>query len=328
MHKIVNTFGIEVFAGDIVYICQDEDIIQFLSSSKAKKPFYVLGEGSNVLFTQDYEGVILKMETKGIDIVSKTDKEVIIRAKAGENWDDFVRYCLANNYCGLENLAAIPGKVGSCPIQNIGAYGKEVKDFITKVYAIAVSDGSVQVFENKDCQFGYRTSVFKQEKKGQYIITDVEFALNIGGVSDVTYTDIKNELQGVTTINAQEVYEAVSQIRTRKLPDYKVFGNAGSFFKNPIVNVSYFEKLKEKYADLKSYPVSDIECKLSAAQLIELSGWKGKRVGEAGVYENQPLVLVNYGNATGKDILNLAKQIQQTVYELFSVELEIEVNVI
>ncbi|MCL2131811.1 MAG: UDP-N-acetylmuramate dehydrogenase [Lentimicrobiaceae bacterium] len=323
-----NTFGIEVFAADIIYAYQDEDIIRFLSSSRAKEPFYVLGEGSNILFINDFDGIILKIETKGIQIVSKTDKQVVIKAKAGENWDEFVRYCLANNYCGLENLALIPGKVGSCPIQNIGAYGKEVKDFITKVYAVSVLDKSVQVFENKDCKFGYRTSVFKKENKGQYIITDVEFTLNIGGVPDTSYADIQNELQGTTAITAQNVYDAVSRIRTRKLPDYQVFGNAGSFFKNPIVRVTHFEKLKEKYTDLKSYPVSENECKLSAAQLIELSGWKGKRTGEAGVFPTQPLVLVNYGNATGKDILNLAKQVQNAVYELFNLELEMEVNVV
>ena len=322
--KAHNTFGIDVYAKDIVYIRQNEDIMRFLSKNE---PFYVLGEGSNVLFTNDYEGIILKMETKGIKLVSKTDKEVIIRAKAGENWDEFVRYCLENNYCGLENLALIPGKVGSSPIQNIGAYGKEVKDFITKVYAISVSDGSEQVFENKDCQFGYRTSIFKQEKKGQYIITDVGFNLKINAIPDINYIDIQNELQGTTTITAQSVYDAVSRIRTRKLPDYKVFGNAGSFFKNPVVATTHFEKLNEKYTELKFYPISEKECKLSAAQLIELSGWKGKRIGDAGVFANQPLVLVNYGTATGKDILNLAKQIQNAVYELFKVELEIEVNV-
>ena len=328
MHKIANTFGIDVFAKDIIYIRQNEEIIQFLSSVDAKNPFYILGDGSNVLFTQDYEGIILKMETKGIHLVSQTDKQVVIKTKAGENWDDFVRYCLSNNYCGLENLALIPGKVGSCPIQNIGAYGKEVKNFITKVYAISVSDGLPQVFENKDCQFGYRTSVFKQEKKGKYIITDVEFMLAVGATPDITYSDIKNELQMCSIINAQDVYDAVSRIRTRKLPDYTIFGNAGSFFKNPIVEVSLVEKLKEKYTNLKSYPISENDCKLSAAQLIELSSWKGRRIGDAGVYENQSLVLINYGNASGKDILNLAKQMQNTVYEMFSILLEIEVNVI
>jgi UDP-N-acetylmuramate dehydrogenase len=321
--KSHNTFGIDVYAKDIVYIHQDEDVMRFLARNE---PFYVLGDGSNVLFTNDYDGIILKIETKGIKFVSKTDKEVIIRVKAGENWDEFVRYCLENNYCGLENLALIPGKVGSCPIQNIGAYGKEVKDFITKIYAISVSDGSRQVFENKDCQFGYRTSIFKQKKKGQYIITDVEFNLKIAAVPDVTYIDIQNELQGTATITAQNVYDAVSRIRTRKLPDYKVVGNAGSFFKNPVVDINHFEKLKKKYTNLKSYPVSKNECKLSAAQLIELSGWKGKKVGESGVFANQPLVLVNYGNAIGKDVLNLANQIQNTVYKLFKVNLQIEVN--
>ena len=327
MYKIINTFGIDVFAKEIIFVYDDEDIIRFLSSTRSKEQFYVLGDGSNVLFTKDYDGIILKMETKGIELVSQMDNQVIIKAKAGENWDDFVCYCLANNYCGLENLALIPGKVGSCPIQNIGAYGTEVKDFITKVHAVSVSDGSIQIFENEDCKFGYRTSIFKHEKKGKYIITDVEFRLAIDAAPNVTYSDVKNELHDAAAIHAQQVYDAVSQIRTRKLPDYTVFGNAGSFFKNPMIAIKHFDKLKEKHPDLKSYPISDTECKMSAAQLIELSGWKGKRIGDAGVFENQPLVLVNYRNATGNDILNLAKQIQNTVYEMFNVNLEIEVNI-
>ncbi len=326
--KSINTFGINAYARKIIKIRSEYDLVKFLSLSKGKEMFYVLGEGSNVLFTRDYDGVILKMETKGIEIVSKIGEQVTIRAKAGEDWDGFVRYCLKHNYCGLENLALIPGRVGSCPIQNIGAYGKEVKDYITKVYAIDVSDMSLHVFENNDCKFGYRTSIFKQGKRGQYIITDVEFRLIKGGIPDVTYSDIKNELSDVVNIKAQDVYNVVSRIRSTKLPDCKVLGNAGSFFKNPVVSISHFERLKKRYADLKSYPVSDKECKMSAAQLIQIAGWKGKRIGDAGVHVNQPLVLVNYGNASGKDILNLAKQIQNSVFDLFKIELEIEVNII
>jgi UDP-N-acetylmuramate dehydrogenase len=268
------------------------------------------------------------METKGIEIVSQTDEKVIVKAKAGEDWDEFVRYCLEHNYCGLENLALIPGKVGSSPIQNIGAYGQEVGNFITKVYAVSVSNMSLCTFENKDCQFGYRTSIFKQAYKGQYIITDVEFMLTIGGTPDITYDEIKERLCMADNVTAQNVYNAVSYIRSIKLPDWRISGNAGSFFKNPIVSVSHFTELKKKYPAIKTYFVGTDECKLSAAQLIEFSGWKGKRIRDAGVHPKQPLVLVNYGNATGKDILDLATNIQSDVYNLFQVQLEIEVNLI
>jgi UDP-N-acetylmuramate dehydrogenase len=326
--KSFNTFGIDVLAKDIIHIYHDDDILKFLSSSGKKYPFYVLGDGSNVLFTKDYDGIILKIETKGIEVVSHDEKKVFIKVKAGEDWDGFVRYCLANNYCGLENLALIPGKVGSCPIQNIGAYGKEVKNYIAKVYAISVSDTSLHTFNNEDCQFGYRTSIFKQAQKGQYIITDVEFMLTIDGIPDITYDDIKKHLNAVNNVRALDVYEAVSYIRSEKLPDWKVFGNAGSFFKNPVVTLSHFKALQNKYSILKAYPVGNDKCKMSAAQLIEISGWKGKRIGEAGIDLKQPLVLINYGNANGKNILDLATQIQDDIYDLFKIRLEIEVNIV
>ncbi|MDR1180980.1 MAG: UDP-N-acetylmuramate dehydrogenase [Bacteroidales bacterium] len=326
--KSLNTFGVDVSATDIIYIYHDDDIIKFLSSPEKESSFYVLGDGSNVLFTKDYDGVILKMETKGIEIVSQTEEKIFVKAKAGEDWDEFVRYCLVHNYCGLENLALIPGKVGSSPIQNIGAYGQEVRNFITKVYAISVSNRSLCTFENKDCQFGYRTSIFKQACKGQYIITDVEFMLTIDGTPDITYDEIKNRLSMIDSVKAQDVYNAVSYIRSIKLPDWRVSGNAGSFFKNPIIPVSHFTELKKKYPNLKAYSIGVDECKMSAAQLIEFSGWKGKKFRDAGVHPAQPLVLVNYGNATGKDILDLATYIQNDVYNLFQVQLEIEVNII
>jgi UDP-N-acetylmuramate dehydrogenase len=326
--KDFNTFGIDVFATDIIHICHDDDIIKFLSSSKKQYPFYVLGDGSNVLFAKDYDGIILKMETKGIEVVFQDKQKALIKAKAGEDWDTFVRYCLAHNYCGLENLALIPGKVGSSPIQNIGAYGQEVKNFITIVYAISVSDGTLCTFVKEDCQFGYRTSIFKQAQKGRYIVTDVEFMLTINGDPDITYKDIQNHLHTIAPVKAQDVYNAVASIRAVKLPDWKVLGNAGSFFKNPVVSVAHFTELKNKYPLLKAYPAGEDKYKMSAAQLIDISGWKGRRIGDAGVHVNQPLVLINYGNAKGKDILSLARQIQNSVYDLFKIRLEIEVNII
>jgi len=326
--KSLNTFGMDVFADRLIVIHREEDIQEFLSSDYAKEPFYVLGEGSNVLFTKYFQGSILKMETKGIEIASIADDKVLLKAKAGEDWDSFVRFCLEQNYCGLENLALIPGKVGSCPIQNIGAYGKEVKDHIKRVHAISVKDGSLRTFEYEECAFGYRSSVFKTIYKHQYIITAVEFELSIGAKSNLSYADIAQRLQHIAQPTAKDVYDAVSAIRNEKLPDYTKMGNAGSFFKNPTVSLSQYEDIKQKYSIIKAYPVSEDTCKLSAAQLIDLSGWKGKRMGNAGVHSVQPLVLINYGGATGNEILSLAERIQQDVFSLFNVQLDMEVNVL
>jgi len=320
-----NTFGIDVWAEELVFVRIDADLKDFLRLEKVRKPFLVLGEGANILFTKDFEGTVMKMETKGIEVVSEDDNQVVIRAKAGENWDDFVRYSLSKGYFGLENLALIPGKVGSSPIQNIGAYGKEVKDYITKVHALSVKDASVQTFSNAECAFGYRSSVFKNALKGQYIITDVEFMLSKKAKLNIDYADLKRQLHSNTVLSPQVIYDAVVAVRNAKLPDYEIVGNAGSFFKNPLVSTAYLEKLKQKYPNLTTYPVSNNTVKLAAGQLIDLSGWKGKRIGDAGVHSQQALVLVNYGNATGLEILHLAQKIQKDVYAHFGVDLEMEV---
>jgi UDP-N-acetylmuramate dehydrogenase len=327
MQKISNTFGIDVWADEVIQILQDADLQDFLLSEKAQKPFLVLGEGANVLFTKDFKGTVLKMETKGIEVASEDDNQVVVRAKAGENWDDFVRYTLSKGYFGLENLALIPGKVGSCPIQNIGAYGREVKDFITKVYAMSVKDAHVRTFSNADCAFGYRSSVFKQALKGQYVITTVEFSLSKKANLSINYADLQQQLASKSTISAQDVYDAVAAVRNAKLPDYKTLGNAGSFFKNPLVSITDFEKIKQKYNNLTVYPVDNETVKLAAGQLIDLLGWKGKRIGNAGVHPQQALVLVNYGNANGLEILHLAQEIQKDVYANFGINLEMEVNI-
>jgi UDP-N-acetylmuramate dehydrogenase len=326
--KLFNTFGIEVWADKALFIRKEEHLLQFLSSCGKEKPFLVLGDGSNVLFTRDYKGTILKMETKGIEILSQENNRINLKVKAGENWDEFVRYTLANNWYGLENLALIPGKTGSAPVQNIGAYGKEVKDFITCVYTIAVDDGSLHVFDNKDCEFGYRTSVFKERLKGRHIVTDVEFQLSLNAEPDITYVDLKEKLQSIHPVRAMDVYDAVSRIRLEKLPDYRLLGNAGSFFKNPMINTDHFVQLKQNFPIIKAYPVEENRHKMSAAQLIELAGWKGKRKGNAGVHTSQPLVLVNYGNATGEEVLCLAKQILEDVSRMFGIKLDTEVNII
>jgi len=325
--KPYNTFGIDVGAEALIFIYQDHDLKDFLLSEKAQKPFLVLGEGANVLFTKDFEGSVLKMETKGIELISENSNQLIIRVKAGENWDDFVRYSLSKGYYGLENLALIPGKVGSAPVQNIGAYGKEVKDFITKVYALSVQDASLRIFSPVECAFAYRSSVFKHAMKGQYIITDVEFTLTKNANLDINYADLQRQLRSDAAISPQAVYDAVVAVRKAKLPDYKLLGNAGSFFKNPIVSTVNLEKLKQKYNNLTVYPIDNKTVKLAAGQLIDLLGWKGKRMGNVGVHPQQALVLVNYGNATGLEILHLAQKIQQDVYSHFGIDLEMEVNV-
>ena len=323
-----NTFGIDVWAEEFVFVRQDADLTDFLQSEKVRKPFLVLGEGANVIFTKNFEGTVLKIETKGIKVISEDENQVVVRVKAGENWDDFVRYSLSKGYFGLENLALIPGKVGSSPIQNIGAYGKEVKDFITNVYALSVKDASFRTFSNAECAFGYRSSVFKNALKGQYIITDVEFTLSKKANLNIDYADLKQQLGSDAVLSPQAVYDAVVAVRNAKLPDYKTVGNAGSFFKNPLVPTACLEKLKQKYPNLTSYPVSNDTVKLAAGQLIDLLGWKGKRIGDAGVHSQQALVLVNYGNATGLEILYLAHEIQKDVYAHFGVDLEMEVGVV
>ena len=327
--KPYNTFGIDVWAEEILFIRQDVDLKDFLLSKKTQKPFLILGEGANILFTKDFEGTVLKMETKGIEIVSEDSHHIVVRVEAGENWDDFVRYSLSKGYYGLENLALIPGKVGSSPMQNIGAYGKEVNGFITKVHALSVKDATLRTFSNAECAFEYRSSIFKHALKGQYIITSVEFTLTKKANLNINYSDLKQQLSfSNAAICPQDVYDAVVAIRNAKLPDYKVLGNAGSFFKNPLVSIEYLEKLKQKYSHLTAYPVSNNTVKLAAGQLIDLLGWKGKRIGNAGVHPQQALVLVNYGNATGLEVLHLAKRIQKDVYENFGLGLEMEVNVV
>jgi len=326
--KSLNSFGLDVFADELISITTDQELKSFLQSEKAKKPFLVIGKGSNILFTKDFAGTVLIMDSCGIDKVSEDGNQVVLRAKAGENFDHLVHYALRRGYYGLENLAKIPGKVGSCPIQNIGAYGKEVKDFIFKVHALAVSDGSYRIFTNAKCEFGYRSSVFKTVLKGQYIITAVDFKLSRVPNLHIEYADLKEQLNDKKQISPQDVYDAVASIRKEKLPDPKQLGNAGSFFKNPIISTEQWEELKEKHENLIWYPAPNRKIKLAAGQLIERLGWKGQQTGNVGVHPQQALVLVNYGGATGLEILHLAQEIQKDVLDNFGVSLEMEVNVV
>jgi UDP-N-acetylmuramate dehydrogenase len=326
-----NTFGVEAMAATFAEMHTLQDMQVFLNTNKYKgKPLLILGGGSNILFTKDVEGIVVKISTKGIMKITETDNHVFLNVQAGVDWNEFVNYCLLNNLGGVENLALIPGLIGSSPIQNIGAYGAEVKDVIESVEMVNMQ--TLQMFEltNKECAFAYRNSIFKNELKGKVIIVSVTFKLDKKHKLNIEYGAIKQELKdrGIVKPTIQEIAKSVTNIRRCKLPDPKELGNSGSFFKNPSISNEGFAKLKSNFPDIPSYAQPGITFKIPAGWLIEQCGWKGHREGDAGVHVEQALVLVNYSNATGKQILTLAKKIQKSVTDKFGIELEMEVNVI
>ncbi|MGY0408950.1 MAG: UDP-N-acetylmuramate dehydrogenase, partial [Polaribacter sp.] len=287
--------------------------------------------GSNMLLTKDIKKLVVHLNIKGISIDKQDDNFVYITANAGENWHEFVLWCISKNYGGIENLSLIPGNVGTCPIQNIGAYGVEVKDTITKVEAIEIETGKRIAFSTKDCRFDYRNSIFKNELKERVIITAVSFKLTKKNHPlNTSYGAIETALssKNIEKPTLKDVSDAVISIRKSKLPDPKKIGNSGSFFKNPVISKSQFITLHKKNPTIPNYTISDTEIKIPAGWLVEQAGFKGKRFGDAGVHEKQALVLVNYGNASGKEIYILAQKIQQSVFKKFGISLEIEVNVI
>ena len=294
-----------------------------------KEKILILGEGSNVLFINDFDGLILTNEIKGIRLVNETDSEVILEAGAGENWHEFVSYCVSNGWGGLENLSLIPGKVGAAPMQNIGAYGVEQKDCFVQLTALDKSTGEIKIFSNTECQFGYRESFFKQEGKHKFIILAVQYRLTKSPKVSIDYGVISQELisSGITSPGIKDVAEVVIRIRKSKLPDPKLVGNAGSFFKNPIVTEKVFFELKSRFPAIVSFPSKEGFVKIAAGWLIEKAGWKGYRNKNYGVHPLQALVLVNYGGASGKDIWELSTQIVKDVFQKFGVELEREVNI-
>lgn len=329
--KPYNTFGIEANARVFAEMQSLQDIQIFCNSQQYRDcQKLILGGGSNILFTQEYDGIIVKINTKGIIKIKETKDHVYLNVNAGEVWDDFVNYCLLNNFGGLENLVLIPGNVGSCPIQNIGAYGAEVEDCIEFVEVLDMHTLQMWELNNSECRFGYRDSIFKHELKGKVIVLSVTFKLTKEPTLHLEYGDIQAELDamGIKNPTIQSVAQAIANIRLCKLPDPKEIGNAGSFFKNPFVSKSDFNTLKSDFPGIPLHAQTDGTFKVPAGWLIEQYGWKGHREGDAGVYKNQALVLVNYGNATGKDILNLANKIQKSVMEKFGLQLEMEVNVI
>ncbi|MBX6381161.1 UDP-N-acetylmuramate dehydrogenase [Thermoflavifilum aggregans] len=325
-----NTFGVEACARYFAPIRQMEELEELLIADLWKSmPTLVLGEGSNILFTRDVDGLVLKNEIKGIAVIRETADEVWLKVGGGENWHRFVMFCVGNQYAGVENLALIPGSVGASPVQNIGAYGVEVKEVIEKVVAWHLETHELLHFSNADCAFGYRDSVFKHAYQGRLMIVWVVFRLSKHPVFHTEYAALREELErmGVKTLSLKAISEAVIRIRTRKLPDPAKIGNAGSFFKNPQIPLAQYQALKQQFPDLPSFPVHADSVKIPAAWLIEQCGWKGYREGDAGVHSQQALVLVNYGKATGKQILDLSERIRQSVHERFGVWLEREVNV-
>jgi UDP-N-acetylmuramate dehydrogenase len=328
--KPYNTFGIDVRAKQFVSVHSIDELIEVLKPQYHDSKF-ILGGGSNMLLTQDIDALVIHINLKGISIESQSEYEVLVKASAGENWHEFVLWCIDNDFGGVENLALIPGNVGTAPIQNIGAYGVELKDVFESCEALHINSGSLKTFKNKDCQFDYRNSIFKNEKKGEYIILNVTFKLSTKNHQIKTdYGAIISELrrQNIIKPSIRDVSNAVIAIRTLKLPDPKKIGNSGSFFKNPVISKSHYIALKKNFPDIPSYPVSDALVKVPAGWLIEQAGFKGKTFGNYGVHKNQALVLVNYGNADGNDIKNLAELIQKTIVRIFNIELEAEVNII
>ncbi len=326
-----NTFGIDIKARYFVKIDSTETLLQLLHHPVIKENrLIILGEGSNILFTHDFDGLVIHMAIQGIHVVQEDDQYYWVKAGAGVPWHQLVISCIKAGFGGLENLSLIPGQVGAAPIQNIGAYGVEVKDYIEAVETYALATGERRYFRNDECQFAYRNSIFKNSLKGQYIVTHVAFRLTKNHVLHTSYGAIAETLEEMKIIEPTiaSVSEAVIHIRKSKLPDPAEIGNAGSFFKNPVLPRSDYQKLQKKFNAIPGYPVDANYTKIPAAWLIEQCGWKGKRFGDAGVHQKQALVLVNWGNATGKEILNLSQEIAQSVRQKFNVELEREVIII
>jgi UDP-N-acetylmuramate dehydrogenase len=326
--KKYNTFGVTSYAKRFVSITSFYELQQLL---KTEQDLFLISGGSNMLLTKDIDRLVTFIDIKGISIDRENDNSVHLTVNAGENWHEFVVWCISQNFGGLENLSLIPGNVGTCPIQNIGAYGVEVKDTITKVEGLEIETGKRVVFSNIECDFGYRNSIFKNSAKGKYILTSVSFQLTKNEHQlNTSYGAIETALQqkNISNPTIKDVSDAVIAIRKSKLPDPKEIGNSGSFFKNPVITSKAFSKLQSNYPNVPSYTISETTIKVPAGWLIEQCGFKGKRFGETGVHEKQALVLVNYGNAKGIDIYNLAKKIQHTVAEKFNIQLEIEVNII
>jgi len=328
--KPYNTFGIDVKARYFTTFNNISELKEILNSQLPTPNFpLILGGGSNILLTKDFDGLVLKNEIRGIEVVKEDEQHIYIKAGAGENWHQFVLYCVRNNYAGVENLSLIPGNIGASPMQNIGAYGVEIKEVFFELEAFHKKDKTTQKFFLKDCEFGYRESVFKNKYKNEFVIASVTYRLNKKPSFNISYGAIQQELDkmNIKEVSIQAISQAVINIRSSKLPDPKEIGNAGSFFKNPVIPNEQFNELKKVFPNIVAFPSGD-DHKLAAGWLIEQCGWKGYRKNDAGCYPKQALVLVNYGNASGKEIFELSETIILSVKSKFGVLLEREVNII
>ncbi|HAH53700.1 MAG TPA: UDP-N-acetylenolpyruvoylglucosamine reductase [Flavobacterium sp.] len=328
--KNYNTFGIEAKAKQFVAVHNTTELQSILEKNRLEKKF-ILGGGSNMLLTQDIDALVIHVDLKGKRIIREDDDFVWVESQVGENWHEFVLWTIDQNFGGLENMSLIPGNVGTTPVQNIGAYGTEIKDTFYSCEAMTIENQKIRTFTKAECHFGYRESIFKNEAKDQYIITSVIFKLTKRNHKiNISYGDISGELakNNITIPTLKDVSNAVIAIRQSKLPDPKELGNSGSFFKNPILLKKDFEKIHLQFPEMKYYEISESEVKVPAGWLIEQAGFKGKRFGDAGIHKNQALVLVNYGNATGKEILDVSKNIQETIFRIFGIHIDAEVNVI
>lgn len=322
-----NTFGLDVASESFYIVKSLKDLRNILSDNKTKK-ITVLGGGSNIIFTKFLDGLCLKIDLKGIDVIEENENNIVVNIMAGENWHDFVIWSVNNGFGGVENLSLIPGYVGAAPIQNIGAYGVELKDVFISCKTINIKDQTEKEFNEKDCLFGYRTSRFKTIDKNIYIITSIKIRLTKEKHKyNISYGSVKDEI-GNGEINLESISKAVIKIRKSKLPDTNLIGNCGSFFKNPIINESKYFELKKKFPSISAFKVEKNQYKVSAAWLIEFLKYKGKSVGSVGIYKNQALVLVNLGGATGKEVLSLANKITSEVYSAFKINLQPEVEIL
>ena len=329
--KPYNTFGLEVFAAQFVEVHSTSELNEIITNTDTKHILkFILGGGSNILFTKDFDGLIIRNKIAGIEVVQEDDDFAWVKAGGGEVWHAFVLWTLAHNFAGLENLSLIPGSVGAAPIQNIGAYGVEIKYTFFELEAMNLSDGNIQKFTHAECHFGYRDSIFKREAKNKFAIVSVTFRLSKKPNLNTSYGAIEQELKAMNIQHAgiREISQAVINIRSSKLPDPAKIGNAGSFFKNPEVENSLYDNLKSQYPDLVGYKTPSGKMKLAAGWLIEQCGWKGKVSGHVGMHKQQALVLVNYGGATGAELIQHARTVQASVKEKFGIELEMEVNVL
>lgn len=324
-----NTFGLPSVATGFFSFKTENELLELIRSGYlSDKKILILGGGSNILFTGNFDGIVMHPETTGITLEEKSADSVVVSAGAGIIWDDFVGWCVSNGFSGVENLSLIPGRVGASPVQNIGAYGVEAGDIITRVRFITLPEGKVVELEGKECLFGYRDSIFKHELKGKGIVTRVWYRLSLNPELNTSYGDVAAETMLLGGASLKNIRQAIINIRRRKLPDPAETGNAGSFFKNPVVSAKELSSILSRFPDIPHYDLPDGSAKIAAGWLIDRCGWKGYREGDAGVHPRQALVLVNYGGATGKDITSLSEKIKTSVNERFGIRLSAEVEII